>query len=120
MPARSRPESHWGARLLAPAAFLVAATIAILLIRAGLDNDAAPASSPPTATSTRPAGGGTGPTTTARTPPPSVTRTYTIQAGDTLDQVAFDHDTTVERLLTLNPTIDATSLQVGQKIVVPR
>jgi LysM repeat protein len=118
--ARSRPESHWGARLLAPAAFLVAATVAILLIRAGLDSDAAPVSSVPTATSKRPTGRGTRPTTTARKPPPPVTRTYTIQAGDTLDQVALDHDTTVERLLALNPTIDPTSLQVGQEIVVPR
>jgi LysM repeat protein len=117
LPARPRRESLWAARLLAPAAFLLAATIAVLLIRAGLDNDAAPASSIPTATSKRP----TGPTTTrSQQPPPPVTRTYTIQAGDTLDQVALDHDTTVERLLALNPTIDATSLQVGQKIVVPR
>jgi LysM repeat protein len=42
-----------------------------------------------------------------------------IQEGDTLDQVALDHDTTVERLLELNPRVDPTSLQVGQRIVVP-
>ena len=46
-------------------------------------------------------------------------RTYTIEAGDTLDQVALEHDTTVERLLELNPRIDPTSLQVGQTLVVP-
>jgi LysM repeat protein len=113
--ARGRPEPHWGARLLAPAAFLLAATVAILLIRAGLDNDSNPGATRPAATTTRPAR--TQPTT-RRQPAPN-RRTYTIQEGDTLDQVAFDHNTTVERLLQLNPTIDPTSLQVGQRIVVP-
>jgi LysM repeat protein len=116
--ARGRSEPRWGARLLAPAAFLLAATVAILLIRAGLDNDSSPGATRPAATTTRPARTTTQPTTTRRQPAPN-RRTYTIQEGDTLDQVAFDHNTTVERLLQLNPTIDPTSLQVGQRIVVP-
>jgi LysM repeat protein len=116
--ARGRPEPHWGARLLAPAAFLLAATVAILLVRAGLDNEANPGTTRPAATATRPTRTTTRPTTTRRQPPAG-RRTYTIQEGDTLDQVAFDHNTTVERLLQLNPTIDPTSLQVGQRIVVP-
>jgi LysM repeat protein len=115
LPPVGRRANHWGARLLAPAAFLAAATVAVLLIRAGLGSDPSPAV--PTATSTRPARTDTQPTTTARRPPPR--RTYTIQEGDTLDQVALDHGTTVERLLRLNPNIDPTSLQVGQRIVVP-
>jgi LysM repeat protein len=115
--ARGRPETHWGTRLLAPAAFLLAATVAILLIRAGLDNDNDPATTRPAATTTLPARTTTRPTT--RRQPAPTRRTYTIQEGDTLDQVAFDHNTTVERLLQLNPTIDPTSLQVGQRIVVP-
>ena len=117
MRARRRPEPHWGARLLAPAAFLVAATVAILLIRAGLANDE-PLPTRPAATTTRPTRTSTQPTTTRKQPAPT-RRTYTIQEGDTLDQVAFDHNTTVAQLLRLNPTIDPTSLQVGQKIVVP-
>jgi len=115
--ARRRPEPHWGARLLAPAAFLLAATVAILLIRAGLANDD-PVPVRPAATTSRPARRATQPTTTRKQPAPN-RRTYTIQAGDTLDQVAFDHDTTVAQLLRLNPTIDPTSLQVGQRIIVP-
>jgi LysM repeat protein len=115
--ARARPETHWGARLLAPAAFLLAVTVAILLIRAGLDNDTEPVATRPAATTTRPARTAPPPTTTRRSAPSR--RTYTIQEGDTLDQVAFDHNTTVERLLQLNPTIDPTSLQVGQRIIVP-
>jgi LysM repeat protein len=118
VPARGRESAHWGARLLAPAAFLAAATVAVLLIRAGLDSNSEPASTLPAAT-TQPARTGSGPTTTRARPPAPVRRTYEIQEGDTLDQVALDHDTTVERLLELNPRIDPTSLQVGQRIVVP-
>jgi Tfp pilus assembly protein FimV len=114
--ARRRPEPHWGARLLAPAAFLLAATVAILLIRAGLaDDDPAPVR--PAAT-TSPARTAPQPTTTRKQAAPR-RRTYTIQEGDTLDQVAFDHNTTVAQLLRLNPTIDPTNLQVGERIVVP-
>jgi LysM repeat protein len=121
VPARQRDGGQWGARLLAPAAFLAAATVAVLLIRAGLDSNASePAATRPAAT-TWPDRTGTRPATTrARPPAPApARRTYAIQEGDTLDQVALDHDTTVERLLQLNPRIDPTSLQVGQRIVVP-
>jgi LysM repeat protein len=90
--------------------------VGVLLIRAGLDAESDPGRTVPTAT--RPARTATEPTTTARRPQPP-RRTYTIQEGDTLDQVALDHDTTVERLLELNPRIDPTSLQVGQRLVVP-
>jgi LysM repeat protein len=114
--ARGRDGAHWGARLLAPAAFLAAATVAVLLIRAGLDSNADSVATNPAAT--RSAGTTTRPTTSARPPSPA-RRTYEIQEGDTLDQVALDHGTTVERLLELNPRIDPTSLQVGQRIVVP-
>jgi LysM repeat protein len=117
VPARGRDGAHWGARLLAPAAFLAAATVAVLLIRAGLDSNGEPTATRPAAT-TRP--DRTVPTTTrANPPPPARRRTYVIEEGDTLDQVALEHDTTVERLLELNPRIDPTSLQVGQRIVVP-
>jgi LysM repeat protein len=110
---RERPETPWGARLLAPAAFLAAATVAIVLIRSGLDrNDTPVRSQRPAATRTA-----TGPTATRARPP--ARGSYTIRAGDTLDQIALEHDTTVERLLQLNPRLDPTSLQVGQTIVVP-
>jgi hypothetical protein len=115
--ARGRGGAHWGARLLAPAAFLAAATVAVLLIRAGLDSNSEPAAPPPAAT--RPARTTTTRTTTRARPPAPVRRTYAIEEGDTLDEVALEHDTTVQRLLELNPRIDPTSLQVGQRIVVP-
>jgi LysM repeat protein len=113
---RGRREIHWGPRLLAPAAFLAAATVAVLLIRTGLEPNDEPAATQPAATrSVR--------STTAPSPPrprPRVTRTYTIQVGDTFATIAADQGTTVERLQALNPDVDPNSLQVGQKIVIPR
>jgi len=43
---------------------------------------------------------------------------YTIESGDTLEQIAVDHETTVEALLELNPELDPVALTVGQKIRV--
>jgi LysM repeat protein len=103
------------ARYAAPAAFLVAATVAILLVRAGLDNGEA--STPGTTTAA--------PTTAPQTTEPGTTTAntagaefYEIQAGDTLAVIADEHDTTVEQLLVLNPDIDPVALTVGQRIRV--
>ena len=95
------------ARLAAPAALLLAGTIAVLAVRAGLDagEDAA---APPAAVTTGPA------TTGAGTRP----RFYVIRRGDTLASVAEAHGITVERLRELNPTVDPVALTVGQRIRV--
>jgi LysM repeat protein len=115
---RGRREIHWGPRLLAPAAFLAAATVAILLIRAGLDPNDEPAVRQPAAT--RSVRSTTQPAETRPRPRRRVTRTYTIQEGDTFATIAADQGTTVERLQALNPNVDLNSLQVGQKILIPR
>jgi LysM repeat protein len=104
------------ARYGAPTAFLAAATIAVLLVRAGLDN-AEPTAAPVTTAAT---------TTTATTEPPGTTTDaeppgaefYEIQPGDTLAVIAEQHDTSVEQLLVLNPDIDPVALTVGQRIRV--
>ena len=112
---RGRREIQWGARLLAPAAFLAAATIAVLLIRAGLDPG-----SDPTATQRPPATRSVDTTQPATTRPRRrASRTYTIREGDTFETIASDRGTTVEQLQALNPDVDPNSLQVGQKIIVP-
>ena len=107
------------ARYAAPAAFLLAVTVAILVVRAGLDNgDASPT---PRATTTEVA-----PTTTTGQEPgttgtgtvPADAEFYEIQAGDTLAVIADQHDTTVEELFVLNPDIDPVALTVGQRIRV--
>ena len=73
----------------APLAFLVAATIAVLLIRSGLNAT-----------------------------PPHHRRFYRVRCGETLSDVAIRFDTSVEQLLVLNPGIEPTNLTVGQRVRV--
>ena len=105
------------ARFAAPAAFLLAATIAILLVRAGLENGetAAVTTAPVTATTAEePAETTTAATTTTA----SGAEFYEIQPGDTLAVVAEQHGTTVEQLLVLNPDLDPVALTIGERIRV--
>ena len=102
----------WRAQLKrygAPAAFLAAATIAVLLVRSGLESGS---STSPTATvaTTQPA---TTAATTSRRPV-----YYRLHAGQTLSDVAIRFDTTVTKLLALNPRVEPTQLTVGQRIRV--
>jgi LysM repeat protein len=103
------------ARLAAPAAFLLAATIAVLLVRAGLQGDDDDQPSQATVTRTT----STQPTAPVRPPPPPAPNFYIVQEGDTLDQVALDFNTSVERLLELNPEVEPTELRPGQRLRVP-
>jgi LysM repeat protein len=107
------------ARWAAPAAFLVAATIAILIVRSGLSNDDETASPAPAATTAAQATT-TPPATTrpATTTPAPAAEFYVIEAGDTLAVIADRYSTTVEELLVLNPDIDPVSLTIGQRIRV--
>jgi LysM repeat protein len=106
------------ARYAAPVAFLLAATIAVLIVRAALTNGDA-ATTPPAATTTapttttNPSNDGTGQTT-----PPADAQFYKIRAGDTLAVVAEQYDTTVEQLMVLNPDVDPVALTIGQRIRV--
>ena len=106
-------------RFAAPAAFLVAATVAILLIRSGIADENAsaptrPAATRPTTTPARPAT--TGPITTKTST--AGQEHYAVRAGDTLGTIADRYDTSVEALVELNAGIDPTALQVGQQIRV--
>ena len=110
-------------RFAVPAAFLAAATIAVLLIRAGL-NEGDSESVAPTTTTT--AAITAQPTTTTKlvltetssaTMPPGA-QYHTIQSGDTLGGIADQYDTTVEALLELNPDVDPNALHPGDKIRV--
>ena len=104
------------ARYAAPIAFLAAATVAILLVRSGLDNgDATP---PPVTTAATTTAATTEPGTTGTTTNAAGAEFYVIQAGDTLAVIADKHDTTVEQLLVLNPDVDPVALNVGQRIRV--
>ena len=120
-PGRRRELTHYGA----PVLFLLAVTIAVLLVKAGLDNGssadtvatptttAATTATAPTTTITL-SDSGTASTTTA----PANAQYYVIQSGDTLGSVAARYNTTVDELMTLNPGVDAAALQPGQRIRV--
>jgi LysM repeat protein len=106
----------------APAAFLAAATIAVLLVKSGLSGGNEPAPTVgalPTATQTA-----TAPTTTKLVLTDAATNTaeegeyHVVQSGDTLGSIALEYDTTVEDLLRLNPDVDPTALNIGQRIRV--
>jgi LysM repeat protein len=123
-PGRRRELKRYGA----PVLFLLAVTIAVLLIKSGLDNGSdQPAAVTPTTTT---------PTTTAAAPTTTITLTdsstgtvgtttapanaqyYVIQSGDTLGSIAAKYNTTVDQLTTLNPGVDPSALQPGQRIRV--
>jgi LysM repeat protein len=108
------------ARFAAPAAFLAAATVAILIVRAGLDTaePAPPVVQPPTTAATTTEPPPTEPATTAATTTEAAGQFYVIEPGDTLAVIAEEHDTTVEQLLVLNPDLDPVALTVGQRIRV--
>lgn len=88
--------------------FLLAVTIAVLLVRSGLRTDSAPAT-----TTVR--------TKTAKPPPKAAKRRrrfYSLRAGQTLSDVAIRYHTSVEKLLALNPRLNPNALRVGQRIRV--
>ena len=104
------------ARFAAPAAFLLAVTIAVLLVRAGFQGGTSGGATTGLTTTTTPAATTTVETSTTTTQPAK--RFYTIQAGDTLDIVAAKYGKTVDDLVTLNPGVDPHTLRIGQKIRV--
>jgi LysM repeat protein len=103
-------------RVAAPAALLLAATIAVLLVRSAVrahdDEQPEPATVSRTTTTRVQA-------TTAPRQPRTPRRTYTVQEGDTLDEIALEHDTTVEELLAENPDVEPTELRPGQRLRLP-
>jgi LysM repeat protein len=96
-------------RYAAPVAFLAAVTIAVLLVRSGLQTDSSPGPTTVVATTA---------TTTTTVKHPRRPRYYRLRAGETLSDVALRFNTTVEDLLALNPKIKPTQLTVGQRIRV--
>jgi LysM repeat protein len=110
-----RSRAAWQAGLKrygAPAAFLAAVTVAVLLVRAGLQTRSAPSTT--TAATTRARTTATTADDRRRVP----ARYYRLRAGETISDVAIRFDTSVEQLLALNPGIEPTALYVGQRIRV--
>ncbi|MBD0338305.1 MAG: LysM peptidoglycan-binding domain-containing protein [Thermoleophilia bacterium] len=72
---------------------------------------------PPATTAVETAEPPTG-TTATETTATTAGRFYRVRAGDTLESIASQNGTTVERLLELNPGIDPVALRIGQRIRV--
>jgi LysM repeat protein len=98
MPADHAP---W-ARYAAPAAFLLAVTIAVLLVRSALDSG----------------GKGGAPTTRPTVTQRHAPRYYRVKAGDSYGRIASRFGLTVARLERLNPRVQPTALFIGQRIRV--
>jgi len=118
-PERSRELKRYGV----PAAFLLAVTIAVLLVKSGLDeSEPATTAAAPTTTSRTTTQQTTTKlvltTTAAGTTSVADAQYYVIESGDTLGGIAESYDTTVEQLLTLNPDLDPSALQPGARIRV--
>jgi hypothetical protein len=101
---------YWFIRYGLPTAFLLLATITVLLVRAAVyDEPARPAvkAQPPSKVTSR-----HGRTRAARA------SAYSVRSGDTLGTIAERFGTTADELLVLNPGIDPRALRVGQSIRV--
>ena len=111
----ARSRRHWVARFAAPAAFLLAVTIAVLLVRAALRDGEGENGAAPVAAETRGGRAATRPASGGRT----ATSFYVIRRGDTFETVAERYGTTVEQLRALNPGVNPVRLAIGQRIRVP-
>jgi LysM repeat protein len=87
----------------APAAFLLAATIAVVLIRAGFESGGSGTAAPPSVAAT-----------TGKTKP----RYWTVRAGDTYAVISRSTGVSVVVIQRLNPGVSSTSLFIGQRIRV--
>jgi LysM repeat protein len=105
----------WLTRIAAPLAFLAAATLLVIVVQRALDdNGSSAATEAGELSETVSVTIETGETEV----PAGERRFYRIRAGDTLEAIAAEFDTTVDELLVLNPGIDSFALQPGTRIRV--
>ena len=99
-------------RYAAPAAFLLAVTVAVVLIRSGINSGksqtpaavrSVPSRSPAT-------------TTTKKTKKAPAQRYWTVQAGDTFNVISSKTGVPVATIARLNPNASSTALYIGEKI----
>jgi LysM repeat protein len=94
-------------RYVGPAAFLLAVTIAVLLIRAGMNAGDS-------------GGTGSGTVTTPRrhvtTTPTGSRRFWTVRAGDTFGVISTKTGGPVATIARLNPKASSTSLHIGERV----
>ena len=101
------------ARLLAPLA-LVAVAVALVAVVGGASSGGGGTAEPASTEQAAPATGET--RTTRDRARPRGRSTYTIKPGDTPSGIAEETGVPVERLLELNPDVDAEALQAGARL----
>jgi LysM repeat protein len=117
---RARNPHSTAARYAAPALFLLAVTVAVLLIRSGLGGGTSGQTTTHEGAVTHPS--------TAPTPPPGTTRQgatttlsgqfYTVASGDTFGSISAKTGVPISQLEQLNPGVSTNALQVGQRLRV--
>jgi LysM repeat protein len=102
-------------RYAAPAAFLLAVTLAVVLIRSGINSGKSPA-----AVTTAPSRSQVTTTTTTTKKKtkkaPSSQRYWTVEAGDTFNVISSKTGVPVATIARLNPNASSTSLFIGERI----
>jgi LysM repeat protein len=101
-------------RYAAPAGFLVAVTIAVVLIHSALQSSGA--RSPTTVTHPAKQVETTAGTTTRTRTQTAARRFWTVRAGDTFGVISSKSGVPVATLERLNPKVKSTSLFIGQKL----
>jgi LysM repeat protein len=102
-----RRQQDWR-RYAAPAAFLLAVTFAVALVRSGLEHTS---STSPTTTTTR-----------SIPPSPQVSTAadkrqyWSVRAGDTFGVISTKTGVPVARIERLNPKVTSTSLFIGERV----
>jgi len=105
------------ARLFAPLALVIAALAIIVVASSSLGgDDGGRASSQPTPQTSSRKSPEEAQTATQEARSKARPATYTVQVGDTPGAIADDVGLTLDRLLELNPELDANALVAGQKI----
>jgi LysM repeat protein len=92
----------------APAAFLLAVTIAVVLIRAGFESGSSSDGDSPGAVA---ATTGSRPVTTSAT-----AKFWVVKAGDTFAVISTATGVSVRRIQKLNPRLKSTHLFIGEKV----
>ena len=102
-------------RYAGPVAFLLVVTVAVLLIRNGLDRGGGAHTQTTSTTVMTPVSGAPTTTSTAVAPKPAK-RYWTVQAGDTFGVISSKTGVPVATIEQLNPTVKSTSLFIGERL----
>ena len=113
------PREEWR-RYVAPVAFLLGVTIAVILVRQGLTHPTPPASPSAVAVTTTRKHVAVTTTTTKRhtTTTASKKEFWTVKAGDTFGVISSQSGVPVSTIEQLNPNVSSTALFIGEKIRV--